>query len=458
VTKEGIVSTLAGSDKGGLADGIGSAARFYKPKGIAIDTAGNFYVVDFGNSCIRKITPGGQVSTFAGSEAGFARGLGFEDGKGSEALFNGPTGIAIDRADNLYVTDYWNHSIRKITPEGEVSTFAGRATPLWRPDGIAIDGAGNLYVVDTDDDNNRRIRKITPRGEVSTLAGSGKDGSGNAALFGNPRGITVDAAGNVYVAGNHVIRKITFPAESGAADKRAPGVTVSTLAGNVGGLGDGLINAARFNGPSGIAIDAAGDFYIADTNNNRIRKVTKEGMVSTLAGSGKCGSTDGRGNEAGFCAPSGITIDTAGNLYVTSNNSVRKVTKEGMVSTLAGGKKGFADGKGSEAQFFYPHGITIDGAGNLYVADSENNRIRRITPEGEVSTIAGSGKRGYRSGRGSAAHFCAPYGIVMDAAGNFYVTDYGNNSIRKITPEGEVSTLALEYGTIRIPNPDKKKR
>jgi DNA-binding beta-propeller fold protein YncE len=470
VTKEGAVSTFAGS-KEGFADGRGNAAQFNSPRGIAIDSAGNFYVADAKNHRIRRVTPEGVVSTFAGSGV-----EGAKDGRGSVARFNEPADIAIDSADNLYVTDYWNDSIRKITPEGEVSTFAGgkggladgvgSAAQFDEPHGIAIDRAGNLYVADS---RNHRVRKVTPKGEVSTLAGSGKtgldggdfaDGPGSAALFDRPRGIAVDAAGNVYVADtmNQAIRRITLPPESGTTGKRALGVTVSTFA------GDGT----QFRYPQDIAIDATGNLYVTDgdrytyARNDRIHKITPDGELSTLAGGeGMRGFVDGTGGAARFNAPYGIAIDAAGNLYMAEvwNHSVRKMTPEGKVSVLAGnGKKGFADGKGSAASFNEPHGITIDGSGNLYVADAGNHSIRKITPAGEVSTIAGSGKRGYRSGRGSAALFNYPRRIAIDGVGNLYVTDSGSNSIRKITPEGEVSTPALEYGTIRIPNPDKKER
>ena len=330
-----IVSTFAGSgptgiQKGGFADGPGNTARFDCPIGITIDTAGNLYVADSYNDSIRKVTPEGEVSTLAGDERGFA------DGQGSDAMF-------------------------------------------WRPHGITIDAAGNLYVADT---NNSRIRKVTIHGEVSTLAG-GEDG-----------------------------------------------------------FSDGSGSAARFYIPDGIAMDATGNLYVADTYNHRIRKVTLKGEVSTLAGSGEEGFADGQGNTAVFNHPRGIAIDVAGNLYVADfwNHRIRKITIKGEVSTLAGsGEIGVADGKGSTAQFNGPEGIAIDAAGNLYVTDSRSNRIRMVTPEGEVSTLAGSDSTdpdgevgGFADGEGSVAKFDSPSGIAIDAAGNLYVTDSDNYRIRKI--------------------------
>jgi sugar lactone lactonase YvrE len=444
-----MVSTFAGG-KYGFVDGIGSAAEFNAPEGIASDAAGNLYVADTDNHRIRKITPAGEVSTIAGSEEGFA------DGVGGDARFYRPSGIAVDAAGHLYVADTLNHRIRKISPAGEVSTLAGGEygfadgvgsdARFCRPSGIAIDAAGNLYVTDT---LNRRIRKITPAGEVSTLAGGEHgfaDGIGSDAKFHNPSGIAIDAVGNLYVAdtANHRIRKIT------------PAGEVSTLAGGKEGFADGVGRDAKFNYPEGIAIDAAGKLYVTDEHNYRIRKITPTREVSTLAG-GRASFAGGTRRAAKFNDPRGITIDAAGNLYVTDGNAILKLVfvtgppYTAMVSTIAGGKEGFADGIGSAAKFNWPSGITIDAAGNLYVADSRNYRIRKITPAGEVSTHADGIKNFADSNaddiRGYVVHY-SPHGIAIDTAGNLYVTDhyesnrFTNDRIRKITPAGGASTLA----------------
>jgi len=275
---------------------------------------------------------------------------------------------------------------------------------------------------------------------VTALAGSGNpgfaDGSGAEASFKYPAGIVLDGSGNIYVADafNNRIRKIT------------PSGVVTTLAGSgKEGFADGTGLKAVFNGPSGIAIDRDGNIYTAEWKGHRVRKITPEGVVTTLAGSGKAGFADGTGAEASFNTPEGVALDSKGNVYVADarNNKIRKISPSGVVTTIAGsGKKDFADGAGAEATFSYPFGVAVDGGGNVYVADSGNNLIRKITPSGSVSTFAGSGKAGAKDGYGLATSFNTPWGLALDGGGNLYVADGGNNLIRRITPSGSVSTFA----------------
>jgi sugar lactone lactonase YvrE len=311
--------------------------------------------------------------------------------------------------------------------EGSVDGPGDKASFL-RPQSVAVDASGNVYVADR---YSNKIRKITQAGVVSTLAGSGTvgsaDGVGAKASFNEPVGVAVDASGNVYVAdyANSKIRMVT-----------SAGV-VSTFAGSgAQGSADGPPATASFNLPTGVAVDTSGNLYVADFGNHKIRKVTPAGIVSTLAGSAVQGSIDGPGEKASFQRPQGVAVDASGNVYVADrhNNKIRKITPKGVVSTLAGsGAPGIAGGPGAKASFNEPVGVAVDASGNVYVADYASSRIRMVTSAGIVSTVAGSGAQGSADGREYSASFFVPTGVAVDAAGNLYVADYGNQKVRKIT-------------------------
>ena len=269
---------------------------------------------------------------------------------------------------------------------------------------------------------------------VTTLAGTGAngsvDGAGANATFSNPWGVAVDSSGTVYVAdaGNSPkIRKIT-----------AAGV-VSTLAGTgVRGSTDGAGVNATFDTPRGIAVDANGNVYVGDESNFNIRKISAAGVVSTLAGTGVQGSADGAGASATFYSVGGVAVDANGNVYVADagNSKIRKITAAGVVSTLAGtGVRGSTDGVGVNATFSNPWGVAVDANGNVYVADLGNNKIRKITAAGVVSTLAGTGAPGSADGSGASATFDWPHGVAVDTNGNVYVGDVSNKKIRKITQQ-----------------------
>ena len=456
ITPSGVVTTLAGSaGQTGSSNGTGSAARFDDPEGVAVDNAGNVYVADYVNAEIRQINPSGIVTTLAGS----AEQYGSSNGTGSAARFNGATGVAVDSAGNVYVADTWNDEIRKISPSGVVATLAGSPSQLgfadgtgsaasfFSPSSVAVDSEGNVCVADGENDE---IRSVSPSGVVTTLAGiagyGSSDGTGSAARFNQPRGVAADSAGNVYVADlqNDEIRKIS------------PSGLVTTLAGSAGqsGSSNGTGSAARFYGPTGVAVDSAGNVYVADDPNQEIRKISPSGVVTTLAGSaGQTGSSDGTGAAARFFYPNGVAVDSAGNVYVADglNQEIRKISPSGVVTTLAGsaGQAGSSDGTGSAARFDDPEGVAADSAGDVYVAESGNDEIRKITPSGVVTTLAGSaGQTGSSDGTGSAARFDIPNGVAVDGAGNVYVADSCNDEIRKITPSGVVTTLFGSAGKI----------
>jgi len=325
-------STFVGSSTAGYADGAGSFAKFNVQYlgGIAMDGAGNFYVADASNHRVRKITPSGVVTTLAGSGT-----ASYADGTGTSASFNYGQGVTLDSAGNVYLCDGFNNRIRKITPAGVVTTFAGGGTyggyssGSWAdgvgtnalfngPTAITIDNLGNFYV---GEEGGSRVRKISPTGNVTTLAGSGRmeyaDGVGTAASFSIVASVTVDGAGNVFVAdwSNSRIRKVS-----------PSGVVTTVAGGSAAGATDGLGTAASFNGPNGIALDSAGNAYVADRLGRRVRLVRPSGMVTTLAGTGASGQANGIGTSATFSSPSGITLDSAGNVYVVDYSAIRKMT------------------------------------------------------------------------------------------------------------------------------------
>jgi DNA-binding beta-propeller fold protein YncE len=306
------------------------------------------------------------------------------------------------------------------------------------PNGVAMDSSGGTIIADT---GNSTIRKIVTTGSVntvSTLAGTAsvtgsQDGSGAVASFNNPYGIANDSAGSIYVAdtNNNTIRRIS------------PQGLVSTLAGTAGinGSDNGTGVAASFSYPYNIAVDSAGTIYVADNGNNIIRKITAAGVVTTLAGTaGVTGSADGTGSGASFNGPTGIAVDSAGNVYVadTQNSTIRKISPAGVVTTPAWA---------TTANFVFPYGIAIDSTGTIYVSDNGNNVIRKITSSGVVTTLAGTaGVIGSADGTGSGASFNSPSGIAINSAGDVYVADTGNNTVRKITAAGVVSTVVGVVG------------
>ena len=502
ITPAGVVTTFAGlAGSTGSANGTGSAARFNGPVAVAIDNIGNIFVADTNNSTIRKITPARVVSTFAG----LAGNDGSANGTGSTARFSFPSALAVDSANNIYVADTSNSTIRKITPARVVSTFAGLAgstgsangtgsAALFNfPSGVAVDraGTGNIYVGDT---SNFTIRQITPAGVVTTLAGSpgmrgGTNGTGSAARFELPEGMAVDSAGNIYVADTDAstIRKIT------------PGGVVSTFAGSFAKAGpqNGTGSAARFNLPTDVAVDSSNNVYVADSNNCTIRKITPAAVVTTLAGLASPGHTNGTGSAARFDFPQGVAVDSTGKIYVADSveSAIRKITPSAVVSTFAGlpGTSGYVDATGTAARFAFPRwltvgplnnvyvedtfnfvvrkitpsaavssvvtnpangagevrGVAVDNSGNIYTADLPHHTIRKITPDGTATIFAGlNDTPGSANGTGSVARFSFPTGLAVDGAGNVYVADNGNNTIRKITPAAKVTTFAGSAGLL----------
>jgi len=292
---------------------------------------------------------------------------------------------------------------------------------FYYPRGVCVDHEGNIIVVDM----NNRVRRISiSNGKVQTIAGSSHGfEDGKIAKFNNPHGVCVDPEGNIIVADsdNHKIRKIMKDGY------------VQTIAGTACGLEDGNVNVAKFNNPYGVCIDLEGNIIVADCANHKIRKITKNGIVSTIAGT-TLGYEDGNVSVAKFNSPHGVSVDREGNIIIadTNNHKIRQIMKNGTVSTIAGTTAGFEDYEIQVAKFNYPMAVCVDREGIIFVSDHYNHKIRRITKNGFVQTFAGSSK-GFEEGNINVVRFSQPFGICIDHDGNIIVADYDNHKIRKLT-------------------------
>jgi sugar lactone lactonase YvrE len=461
-------STLAGHAGAGGTDGVGSDALFNGPEGIVADTNGNFFVADTYNHTIRKVTAAGVVTTIAG----FPGVRGDADGTNSAARFSYPWDITLDRGGNLYVIDSLNTTVRKIAPLGTnwaVTTIAGYPSCYVTIDGVgstarfynaaAITADGtNLYVSD-----GGTIRMASPVGTnwiVTTIVGSTQtpgsdDGQGCLARIGFSQGIAVDPAGNILLADsqNSTIRRITGGGTN-CADWSA--TNIAGLALHPGSL-DGTNSDAEFIFPTGIAADLSGNFFVADsTTIRKISPVDANWVVRTIAGTPfNYGNADGTGTNAQFNGLHGVAADGAGNLYVadSDNNAIRTVTSAGIVNTLAGlpVSAGSSDGIGAAARFRGPTGLAVDRAGNIYIGDTGNGTVRKINSVGIVTTLAGLATNfGSADGVGSYARFSGPAAVALDTGGNVFVADAPSSTIRRITAAGVASTIA---GPAQVSNP-----
>ncbi|MCA8023611.1 NHL repeat-containing protein [Burkholderia metallica] len=354
---------------------------------------------------------------------------------GDDPATTSPTSLAQNEAIVVFAG---SNQLGSVDDVGALASFNNHAS-------LAVDATGIIYVADA---GNNKIRKISMNGVVTTIAGSGQpgstDGAGTEATFDHPSGIAVDLAGNLYVAdtANNKVRKIT------------PAGLVTTLAGSgKTGSTDGVGVDVSFNHPMGIAVDGAGSLYVADTENNLIRMITAAGLVTTLAGSGQPGSADGNGKYASFNHPWGIAVDGTGSLYVadTKNNQIRKITAPGLVTTLAGsGQPGSTDGLRANASFDHPSGIAVDETGLLYVADTENGLIRKISAVGLVTTLAESGQSGSIDDLRGTMSLNHPMGIVISSGGVAYLTEVDTNRIYSMKLATHAEAIPKKFNSFQL--------
>ena len=482
------VSTLAGRPGvRGYWDGRGAEALFGRYHddlglGVEVDRDGSVIVADRENRAIRRIAPDGTVTTIAGGN-----GRGVRDGPGATAQFEEPTDVAIAHGGAIYVADSSGHRIRKIAPDGTVTTVAGSGPTarsrssegIWGsfrdgpadearfayPHGIAFDSYGDLYIIE----RQERIRRLSPSGTVVTFAGTGtlgyKDGPRQQAEFFNLLAIDVDLDGNVYVIDNSPISNAGLVPTIRKIDTAG---VVSTLYRD-----RPLIRWGTLATPIGLAVARDGVIYIANTGRHQIVELGRDGKLRAVAGTGAQGYADGPRVEAMFSLPGAIAVSDDGTLVVADegNNVIRTIDLsagarplharvvagaeeipplQGVeVTVFAGwpgykfaGVPGFMDGAAGSALFYRPLGMALDAEGNVIVADSGNDAIRRIAPDGTVTTVAGGSERGLRDGASTEAQFSEPKGVAVHADGSIYVADSGNNRIRRIAPDGSVTTVA----------------
>ena len=467
VDNAGIITTVAGGGSFSFNDEGGLAINGYlgHPTDIVFNGRGDLYIADPDYNRVRKIDANGIITTVVGicTSTSCTGSFSGDGGLASTAGLNHPTGLAFDANGNLYIADTGNNRIRKVDGNDIITTVAGNglegfggdggaatSAELSSPSAVAVDVAGNLYINDGvagsyyfPDSGSQRVRMVDVSGIITTIVGNGSVGFGGdgggaiSAQLNYPSGLTVDGDGNLFIAdyGNNRIRMVGTDA------------IIATVAGNGwhGVIGDGnTANLAMLDSPRGLAIDASGNLFISDTQNDRIRKVDADGIITTIAGVGDVPTLSGSGDgepasEARIISPEGIAVDDGGNLYI-SDGTIRKVDASGIITTVAGNSAmgpGFSGdgGPAISAQLNDPHGVAVDAAGNMYISDTGNNSIRKVDTNGIITTVVGNGT----SYVGVLNH---PLGITVDAGGNLYIADTYNNVVRRLSPAGSLTTVA----------------
>lgn len=462
----GDISTVAG---GGAADGGPAvAASINTPAGVAVDAAGSLYIADLNNHRVRKVAPSGTITTVAGNGTAGSSGDG---GPATSAQLDLPTGVAVDAEGNVYIADIGGNRVRKVDQSGTITTVAGNGTggyagdggvatsaKLYSPYGVAVDGAGSLYIADT---NNDRVRKMDQSGIINTVAGNGTNGfSGDGgrattAQLNRPYGVAVDvnvdavggakvsATGSLYIAdsGNGRVRKVALD------------LVVTTVAGNGSSAysGDGGSATAAGLTPAGVAVGRNGGIDIADANHHRVRQVMFDLFIATVAGNGtpSYSGDGGPATNAALSYPSAVAVDATGSLFIADygNFRVRKVSPLGIITTVAGtGRLGYSGdgGKATSAEIGIVFGLAVDAGGNVYIGDSGNGRVRKVDQSGIITTVAGNGTQGSAGDGGPAtsASFFSIEGVAVDGGGSIYIVDHSGLRVRRVSPSGIITTVA----------------
>jgi sugar lactone lactonase YvrE len=460
-----IITTVAGNGTPGFTGDNGSptAAQLNNPTGVFVDTAGDIFIADSGNNAIRKVVAGAPpvIKTIAGSSVG-TPGFTGDGGAATSATLHNPQGVALDSLNNIFIADHDNNAIREVlASDNSIHTYAGSPTGvpgvtgegglataalLHSPSDVYVDANNNLFIADT---SNSIIREVTfVDKKIHAVAGNGTSGfggdGGNAtqAQLSFPRGVFVDSSGNIFISdtGNSFVRLVT------ALDGR---IHQSVGNGTLSFSGDtfSAINAS-LSAPNSVAVNGVGDIFIADTNNNVIRRVLNStGIIQTVAGIGTAGfgGNNGLATSALLNAPSGVFVDGFGNLFIadTNNNEIREVlAATGNIKTVAGnGTAGFSGDGGFavNAQLSAPTGVVVDGSGNIFIADKGNNVIREVTAaDTNIHTVAGNNSAGFSGDGGPAtsAQLSAPADLAVDSFGNIFIADTGNNVVREVLATG----------------------
>ncbi len=440
VSPTGNVLTIAGTGTPGYSGDNGPAAnaQISFPQAVAIDSSGNLYIADTGNNRIRRVSSTGTITTVAGNGS---QGYTGDNGAATAAELSGPSGLAFDASGNLYIGDTYNLAVRKVTPSGTITTAAGglpntaNFDAIGEPASLAFLPDGTLLALDID---GNRIMQLDSGGHVSVYATNAPitssmfAGAATGVLLASPTGVAVDAKSNVYIADNarNIILKVD------------PSQDISLFAGTgtFGFSGDGgPATSAQLAGPNGLAVDSSGNLYVADAFNNRVRKVTPSGTISTVVGNGTYGFSGdgGPATSAELSTPSAVALDSQNNLYIIDggNNRVRKVSSSGTISTFAG-NGGFGSsgdgGPATAAELGGPTSVSVDSSGNVYIADYSNLRIRKVTPSGVISTFF----------IGQPLSGILPYGLAVDQSGNVDVATQVDSTVGRISPAGDYSALA----------------